>query len=74
MKRLGIIILLAACGLACNRDASIAGKGPAEGVREPAVAGKFYPSDPGALRLAVEKFLWEAIPPKVERPIAIVSP
>ena len=74
MKRLGIIILLAACVLACRRDASIAGKGPAEGVREPAVAGKFYPSDPAALRRAVEEFLREAIPPKVERPVALVSP
>jgi hypothetical protein len=73
-KRLGVILLVAACVLACRRDASIAGKGPAEGVREPVVAGKFYPSDPGALRLAVEKFLQEAIPAKVGRPVALVSP
>lgn len=74
MKRLGVVLLLAACVLACRRDASIAGKGPAEGVREPAVAGKFYPSDPGALRRAVEEFLREAVPPMAERPVALVSP
>ena len=74
MKRLGVVLLLAACVLACRRDASIAGKGPAEGVREPAMAGKFYPSDPGALRRAVEEFLREAVPPMAERPVALVSP
>ena len=73
MKRLGVV-LLAFCILACRRDASIAGKGPAEGAREPAVSGKFYPSDPKALRLAVESFLRDAVPPKVDRPVALVAP
>ena len=73
VKRLGVV-LLAVCILACRRDASIAGKGPAGGTREPAVSGKFYPSDPKALRLAVERFLRDAVPRKVERPVALVSP
>jgi len=73
MKRLGIA-LLALCGVACRQDASVAGKGPADGVREPAMAGKFYPADPRALRLAVENYLRDAVPGKVGLPVAIVAP
>ncbi len=72
-KRPGVV-LLALCILACRRDASIAGKAPADGVREPAVAGRFYPSDPKALRIAVERFLRDAVPPKGGRLVALVAP
>jgi MEMO1 family protein len=44
------------------------------GVRQPAVAGAFYPSDAKRLEAAVKGFLADAIPPKGERPIAIVAP
>jgi AmmeMemoRadiSam system protein B/AmmeMemoRadiSam system protein A len=44
------------------------------GVREPAVAGKFYPADAGKLKAAVEAFLADAIPARGERPLAIVAP
>ena len=43
-------------------------------IRPPAVAGRFYPGDPGKLRAAVQGFLADAMPPATERPIAIVSP
>ncbi|MGA9263718.1 MAG: AmmeMemoRadiSam system protein B, partial [Desulfobacterales bacterium] len=43
-------------------------------IRQPAVAGRFYPGDPGKLRAAVQGFLTDAMPPTTERPIAIVSP
>jgi AmmeMemoRadiSam system protein B/AmmeMemoRadiSam system protein A len=49
---------------------------PAVGVevREPAVAGKFYPADPGKLRRAVNFYLDHAVEPDGARPIAIVAP
>jgi AmmeMemoRadiSam system protein B/AmmeMemoRadiSam system protein A len=43
-------------------------------VRPPAVAGQFYPSDPGRLRLAVQEFIKSAIPPATEKPLGIVVP
>jgi MEMO1 family protein len=42
--------------------------------REPAVAGSFYPADPGALRAAVEGFLADAVPQKARDPVALVAP
>lgn len=43
-------------------------------VRAPAVAGQFYPSDPGRLRLAIQSFMKDAVPAGSERPLAIVVP
>lgn len=43
-------------------------------VREPVVAGKFYSESPTRLRLAIEKFLQDAIPAQVEKPVAIIVP
>jgi hypothetical protein len=48
--------------------------GAAPGVRKPAVAGQFYPSDSGKLARAVAAYLGEALPPSGDRPVAIVSP
>lgn len=74
MKRpLAVLVLLVASGLAC-RTQSMAGKGPPQGLREPAVAGRFYPAEPMALRRAVEKFLGDAVPPKAGTPVALVAP
>jgi len=44
------------------------------GVRQPAVAGKFYPGEAGKLRGAVEAYLDHAVPACGERPIALVAP
>jgi len=44
------------------------------GVREPAVAGSFYPADAGALRAMVQRFLRDAAPPSGPRPVAILAP
>lgn len=46
----------------------------AAGVREPAVAGKFYPADPAKLRAAVEAYLADAVPARGEKPLALVAP
>mgnify|MGYP000855182974 CR=1 FL=1 len=43
-------------------------------IREPAVAGKFYPESAPRLKLAVEKFMQDAVPAKVNKPVAIVVP
>lgn len=43
-------------------------------IREPAVSGRFYPSDPEKLSRAVRHFLDDALPSKGERPIAIAAP
>ena len=43
-------------------------------VREPAVAGKFYPRSAAKLKLAVEKFLQDAVSVQVQKPIAIIVP
>ena len=43
-------------------------------VREPAVAGKFYPDSASKLKLAIEKFLQDAIPAKTKGAVAIIVP
>jgi MEMO1 family protein len=43
-------------------------------VRAPAVAGKFYSDSPSRLKLAIEKFLQDAVPVKVKSPVAIIVP
>ena len=43
-------------------------------VRPPAVAGSFYPSDPGKLKLAIQKFLEDSPSLEIETPIAILAP
>ena len=48
--------------------------GDSKAVREPAVAGQFYPAQPAALKQALEAYLRDALPPKPDRPIAIVVP
>ena len=62
-------------GAAPGLDAARAAAPPPHGpIREPAVAGAFYPADPAALREAVERFLREAAPPAGQPPAAIVAP
>ena len=43
-------------------------------VRPPAFAGQFYPADPAALRAALDGFLRDAVPPRVDGPVALVVP
>ncbi|MGE0085516.1 MAG: AmmeMemoRadiSam system protein B [Desulfococcaceae bacterium] len=43
-------------------------------IRETAVSGRFYPSDPEKLSRAVRHFMDDALPAKGERPIAIAAP
>ncbi len=73
MRRYPVVVLLVACCLAC-RTPSQAGKVPPAAVREPAVAGEFYPASATALRLAVEAFLRDAVPRKEARPAPAGGP
>lgn len=43
-------------------------------IRPPAVAGQFYPDSAGDLKLAIEKFLENALPPQGINPFAIIVP
>src|SRR5512144_170230 len=43
-------------------------------VREPAVAGQFYPASAERLRATVEKLLADAAAPAATRPLAVVVP
>jgi AmmeMemoRadiSam system protein B/AmmeMemoRadiSam system protein A len=58
----------------CFTGACQADKVSVSDVREPAVAGKFYPGYAVKLRLAIEKFLRDAVTVKVKKPIAIIVP
>ena len=70
MKRFTCLALLV-LGLAC-RPSSNAGQ--ADAVRQPAVAGSFYPGDAARLKAAIKEFLHDARPVAVEQPVAIVVP
>ncbi len=43
-------------------------------VRPAAVAGQFYPAEPGRLQAAVKAFLADAVPARGTRPLALVAP
>ncbi len=43
-------------------------------VRQPAVAGRFYPDSAPELRLAIEKYMQDALPPAAKDPVAIIVP
>jgi AmmeMemoRadiSam system protein B/AmmeMemoRadiSam system protein A len=58
----------------CITGACMADKVSDSDVREPAVAGKFYSDSAVKLRLGIEKFLQDAVPVKVNKPIAIIVP
>jgi len=64
------IVALAASGLAAGMRPHAA---PA-GIRPPAVAGQFYPADAAALRGAIDGFLRDAVPARVDGTVALVVP
>ena len=70
-KLLGVasIVLAIACrgGVGAENQAG-------QGVREPAVAGQFYPSDARTLNAMLDAFLKDAAAPGPDAPIAIVAP
>jgi MEMO1 family protein len=72
MKRLlGVVCILLT--LACRGGLGAADQA-AQGIREPAVAGQFYPADAPTLNKTLDAVLKDAMPPGPEAPIAIVAP
>ncbi|MGO9239897.1 MAG: AmmeMemoRadiSam system protein B [Bryobacteraceae bacterium] len=65
MKRVLLVAALLFGALSCARP---------QGVREPAVAGAFYPGDPKELAAMVDGFIAKAQPPQIQDVIALVSP
>ena len=65
----GIPIVALSLGVAATGMAGSEGE-----VRSPAVAGQFYPESAAILKQAVEKFMEDALPPQVKKPLAIVVP
>ena len=72
---LALLVLLAATltlgTSTCSSPAPVTAK---DTVRPPAVAGKFYPAEPGKLEGALKAFLADAVPSRGERPVALVLP
>ncbi len=72
--RLALPLLAAALWApACSCQPSGTAATAAE-VRPAAVAGSFYPAEPGRLQAAVKAFLADAVPPRGTRPLALVVP
>ncbi|HNZ64566.1 MAG TPA: AmmeMemoRadiSam system protein B [Smithella sp.] len=73
MKTFRVILILLCIGSffasACRAD-----KKPAGDIREPAVAGKFYPENADKLKRAIEYFLRDAIPGEIKKPVALIVP
>lgn len=71
MKKL-VLCILSLCILlstGCN-----AGSKKIDPVRPAAVAGQFYPEDSAQLRLAVQRYMENAVEPVVEKPTAVIVP
>jgi AmmeMemoRadiSam system protein B/AmmeMemoRadiSam system protein A len=62
---LGLVVVLVACG-------SVGTAGLQD--RDPIGAGQFYPASAAMLKAAVQAMLADALPPRADRPIAIVVP
>jgi len=67
----GIPIVALSLGVATT---GMAGKDGGGEVRPPVVAGQFYPESATDLKLAIEKFMEDALPPQAKKPLAIVVP
>jgi AmmeMemoRadiSam system protein B/AmmeMemoRadiSam system protein A len=70
-----IPFVLAAISASLFTCGSAAVRNDSQGVRQPAVAGAFYPADPKELAAMVDGFLRDASPQQISEPIvALVSP
>jgi AmmeMemoRadiSam system protein B/AmmeMemoRadiSam system protein A len=67
-----VIVAVASFGAGCRAPAVAAEE--QAGVREPAVAGQFYPEERARLAAAVDGFMEDAVAADGNRPIAIVVP
>jgi AmmeMemoRadiSam system protein B/AmmeMemoRadiSam system protein A len=65
-----LIVTVILLGVACRGSGAPAG----QGVREPAVAGQFYPGEARTVNAMLDAFLKDAVAPDQDAPIAIVGP
>jgi AmmeMemoRadiSam system protein B/AmmeMemoRadiSam system protein A len=73
MRRIRALTLLAVAALFHMAFGACGDSGPTN-VRFPAVAGRFYPSDPAKLKQAIRQFLQDSKVFPLENPIALVVP
>ncbi len=73
MKTVRILIILVFASLPLWIAANACGRTDPD-VREPAVAGQFYPGEPAKLKLAIQQYLKDALTVSVEKPLGIVVP
>lgn len=66
---LPIVLVSLSLAVACQ-----AGKPLENDVRSPTFAGRFYPDSAPVLKLAVQKFMEDAVPARVKDPVAIIVP
>jgi AmmeMemoRadiSam system protein B/AmmeMemoRadiSam system protein A len=64
-----IVLMSLALAVACQ-----AGKPIENDVRSPTFAGRFYPDSGPMLKLAVQKFMEDAVPTQAKDPVAIIVP
>jgi len=70
-----VIAAIAGAAAAAVRGEAQQGPGPGlAAVREPAVAGSFYPAEARALGAALDGYLADAVPAAGHRPLALVAP
>jgi AmmeMemoRadiSam system protein B/AmmeMemoRadiSam system protein A len=67
-------ILILSLSLSCGRSGAKTTQNFDAGVREPAVAGQFYPADSSRLKAAVTYYLEDGVKASGEKPVAIISP
>jgi AmmeMemoRadiSam system protein B/AmmeMemoRadiSam system protein A len=67
--RTRFVLLLAAGALACQGLSHAGGE-----IREPAVAGQFYPAEPAKLQVALNAFFARAVPSRVSGVRALIVP
>jgi len=74
-KKTTLMIGLVGLALAVGCRGDVGAAGPAgQAVREPAVAGQFYPADARTLNATLDAVLLDAMPGGRERPVALVAP
>ncbi len=74
MKTAGIILATILAGLVLTTSCRSEKIADDARIREPAVAGQFYPASASHLKAAIEAFMKDAIVPQSDNPVAIIVP
>lgn len=74
MKTLRFIVVPQMVEMERRAMAYSSGQNSENDVRSPIVAGRFYPGSASALKKTIEKFMADAVPVQVKKPMAIVVP